>query len=99
MAIRAELSEVLHGLCANVYFQPPATVQMKYPCIVYHRKPPQIIHADNRPYKKDTLWQVTVIDRSPDSTIAEAIEELPGIQADANFTQDNLHHYVYSLYY
>jgi len=99
MATRAELSEVLHTLADNVYFQPPATVQMKYPCIVYNRKPHQIAHADNRPYRKDTLWQLTVIDRSPDSSIAEAIEELPGIKCDANFAQDNLHHYVYSLYY
>lgn len=99
MAARAELSEVLHGLASNVYFQPPATIQMSYPCIVYHRKPPQIEHADNRPYRKDTLWQITVIDRSPDSAIAEAVEELPGIHCDANFTQDNLHHYVYSLNY
>ena len=97
MAARAELSELLHGLAENVYFQPPATVQMKYPCIVYHRKPPSIEHADNRPYRKDSLWQITVIDRSPDSPIAEAIEGLPGIRPDANFTQDNLHHYVYTL--
>jgi len=99
MATRRELSEVLHELADHVYFQPPATVQMKYPCIVYHRKPAQIAHADNRPYKKDHTWQLTVIDRDPDSTIAEAVEELPGISCDANFTQDNLHHYVYSLYY
>lgn len=99
MATRDELSEVLHGLADRVYFQPPATVQMKYPCIVYNRKPPQIDHADNRPYRKGELWQLTVIDRSPDSTIAEAVEELPGIRCDANFTQDNLHHYVYTLYF
>lgn len=99
MATRDELSEVLHGLADRVYFQPPATVQMKYPCIVYNRKPPQIDHADNRPYRKGELWQLTVIDRSPDSTIAEAIEDLPGIRCDANFTQDNLHHYVYTLYF
>lgn len=97
MATRDELSKILHGLAERVYFQPPATVQMKYPCIVYHRKPPQILHADNRPYRKGEMWQLTVIDRSPDSKIAEAVEELPGIRCDANFTQDNLHHYVYSL--
>lgn len=99
MARRAELSEVLHGMASHVYFQQPSTNQMQYPCIIYHRKPPQIDHADNRPYRKDHMWQLTVIDRSPDSTIAEAVEELPGIHCDATFTQDNLHHYVYSLYY
>ena len=99
MAKRADLSEVLHGIATNVYFQQPSTNQMRYPCIVYHRKPPHIDHADNRPYRKDTLWQLTVIDRSPDSLIAEAVEELPGIRCDANFTKDNLHHYVYTLNY
>lgn len=99
MTTRDELSEILHGLADHVYFQPPATIQMKYPCIVYHRKPPQIDHADNRPYRKGELWQLTVIDRSPDSSIAESVEELPGIRCDTNFTQDNMHHYVYSLYY
>lgn len=99
MASRPELSELLRGLAENVYFQQPSDHLMKYPCIIYHRKPSQIIHADNRPYKKDLFWQITVIDRSPDSEIAEAVEELPGIQCDAYFAQDNLHHYVYSLYY
>lgn len=96
---RPELSMVLHALARNVYFQEPSNNRMEYPCIIYHKKPSQIVHADNRPYRKDLFWQITVIDRDPESRIAEAVEELPGIHCDANFTQDNLHHYVYSLYY
>ena len=39
MARRLELQNLLANLLGtnNVYFQPPPTVQMEYPAIVYHR--------------------------------------------------------------
>lgn len=101
MRTRFDLQEELENIMGNdhVYFQPPETVKMIYPCIVYEKRRVDFLHADNRPYKKDTAYQITVIDRNPDSDIPGRIEELPQIQWVNHFTHDNLHHFVYQLYY
>ena len=37
MALRSRLGldEILRSLAPNVYFQPPETIKIKYPCIIY----------------------------------------------------------------
>ena len=79
MARRLELQAVLTGILGsnNVYFQPPPTVQMEYPAIVYHRDYEQTDHADDIPYKRMKRYLVTVIDRDPDSGIPDKISALP----------------------
>src|SRR4051812_34274733 len=69
VASRLELQTLLESILAlpNVYFQPPSNIQMQYPCIVYKRDDSQTDFADNRPYSRTKRYQVTVIDRNPDS--------------------------------
>lgn len=31
----------------KVYYQPPETLQMTYPCVVYHRRYTDTLNADN----------------------------------------------------
>lgn len=83
----------------NVYFQPPPTVQMKYPCVVYSRDYEQTNHADNVPYKRRKRYLVTIIDRDPDSVIPDKISELPLCSYDRFYTADNLNHDVYKLFF
>src|SRR5687768_14858821 len=101
MAPRPELQAVLEGILesSNVYFQPPPNIQMAYPCIVYKRSLISIQHGDNRPYKHKTRYQVTVIDRDPDSTIHEKVGELPTSSYDRSYTVDNLNHDVYNVFF
>lgn len=96
---RLGLSEILHGLCENVYFQPPPTVQMKYPCIVYGKKTIGVTYADDTPYSLDECYQVTYIDPDPDSTVPMEIAKLQMCSMDTCFTSDNLNHSVFTLYY
>lgn len=72
---------------------------MKYPCIVYHRQGDHAVHADNRRYLSRDKYAVTVIDANPDSRLPEALEGLPLCSMTSSFTSDNLHHFVYELYY
>lgn len=83
----------------NVYFQPPPTIQMQYPCIVYHRDYELINHANNGLYKNRKRYLVTVIDRDPDSPIGDKILALPMCVFDRFYTADNLNHDVYKLYF
>lgn len=82
----------------HVYFQPPATVKMVYPCIVYARSDEYARHADNTKYLKATGYQVTVIDRKPDSDIPDRVGLIPLSRRNSHFVADGLHHDVFSIY-
>lgn len=101
MAPRLELQTLLEGVLGtrNVYYQPPSNVQMQYPCIVYARDNAKTEFADNHPYSRATRYQVTVIDRNPDTLIPDDIGQLPLSNLNRIFTADNLHHYVFNLYF
>lgn len=83
----------------NVYFQPPPTVKMEYPCIVYHRDYEMVNHANNVPYKLRKRYLITVIDRNPDGDIGDKIAALPLCVFDRFYTADNLNHDVYKLFF
>lgn len=83
----------------HVYFQPPSTIRMKYPCIVYNLERMDINYADNLPYKNKKRYSVTVIDKNPDSEIPEVVAKLPLVSSNRVFTNDNLYHYVFQLYF
>ena len=99
MGSRLDLHVALTDITPNVYFQPPPSVQMQYPCIVYERSDRVVDHANNKPYKHTKRYEVTVIDRDPDSTIPEEVASLPMCSFVRFFTADNLNHDVYELYF
>ena len=96
---RLGLSEVLHNICDNVYFQPPESVRLKYPCIIYKRRTGDTIYADNLPYRFEQCYNVTVVDANPDSEIPLEIAKLPMCKMDRCYTADNLNHSTFILYY
>lgn len=83
----------------HVYFQPPATVRMQYPAIVYRLSNYDVRYADNRGYKRKAAYTVTVVDRNPDSEIPGAFDDWPLCSFDRHYTADNLHHYTFRIYY
>ncbi len=101
MAPRLDLQVKLRTLLGspNVYFQPPPTIQMEYPCIVYKRDFQEVRHADNAPYKRMKRYQVIVIDEDPDSEIPDKIAELPMCTYDRFYTADGLNHDVFNLFF
>jgi hypothetical protein len=84
---------------ANVYFQPPPSVQMAYPCIVYARDYMQVNHADNIPHLRYKRYLVTSIDRDPDSPIPDQLHQLPMCTYDRFYTADGLNHDVFRLFF
>lgn len=83
----------------RTYFQPPSSVRMEYPAIVYKRNRIRNQFADNQVYLQDDEWEVTVIDEDPDSEIVRAVSQLPKCQHNRHFVVDNLNHDVFILYY
>jgi hypothetical protein len=97
---RLDLQELLITLgTTNVYFQPPTNVKMQYPCIVYNRDYSKTEFADNDPYHLNKRYQLTVIDRDPDSAIPDNVENLRLCAFSRFFVADDLNHYVFSLYF
>jgi hypothetical protein len=96
---RYSLQELLEAITDNVYFQPPPNVQMAYPCIVYQRDRTSTRFADNKPYARTKGYQVTVIDRDPDSDIPDKVAQLPTALFSRFFVANNLNHDVYTLFF
>lgn len=96
---RPDLQTLLESICKNVYFQPPQSVVMKYPCIRYNLYDVNNVHADNKVYLQHRGYQITVIDRDPDSEIEKSVSMLDGIRFNRAYQADNLNHWIYILYY
>lgn len=83
----------------NVYFQPPASITMKYPCIVYNRSTGDTSFADNNAYHFTKRYQITIIDQDPDSDIVDKMAMMPMCTFDRHYTADNLNHDIFNLYF
>ena len=96
---RLSLHTILKSIVDNVYFQPPESLKLNYPCIVYERSSGDSQFADNHPYIHTTRYKITVIDADPDSEIPGKVARLPMCTMDMHFTKDNFNHDVFNIYY
>lgn len=83
----------------NVYYQPPESVKIDYPAIIYHRSDVDSKYANNKTYINTNRYEIIVIDKRPDNAAIDEILKLPGCSFDRHYTSDNLHHDVLTLYY
>ena len=97
---RLELHETLCDILGsrNVYFQPPSTLTMKYPCIVYSLSDMDNVNADNVLYLKHKRYSIIAISKDPDSELPDKVAELPYCDLNRFYTADNLNHWVFSMY-
>lgn len=101
MASRLELHEELCNILGSrhVYFQPPPSVQMSYPAIVYSRDVISSEYANDDHYIGHVAYMITVLDRNPDSQIVFDIANMPYCRFDRHYESDNLNHDVFRIYY
>ena len=101
MGTREELHTLLCQTLGNnrVYFQPPPTLQISYPCVVYSLTGHFNRRADNTNYHRRREYEVIFITRDPDSELIETFADLPYCSMGRPYTSDNLHHYPYTIYY
>lgn len=83
----------------NAYFQPPESVKMNYPAIVYGLDGIENTYANDGVYLSHRRYSVTVIDKNPDSEIVGKVAELPRCKFNRSYQKDNLNHYVFTLFY
>lgn len=101
MGSRIELHSILEGILgtSSVYFQPPSSIEMVYPCIVYHRSDIDIKFANNNPYKFKKQYQIKLIYMNPDSDLPDKLASLPTCSFDRRYTSENLYHDIFIIYF
>jgi len=90
---------VLNAICPNVYFQPPADMQMLYPAIVYELDRADTTFADDRPYRVTKQYSLQLISENPDENIFDALAALPMCAHERHFVADNLNHEVFNIFF
>ena len=98
---RSDFQTVLESIpgVEKVYFQPPESVKLVYPCILYEYSRASHIYADNITYLFKKAYTVTVIDRDPDSEIPDKLKDFPMCTYDRTYIGDNLYHFVFTIFY
>ena len=84
---------------SNVYFQPPASVEMIYPAIRYTLADIRNKFASDGVYNQSYFYEITLIDYDPDSEIVSKLSKLPKIKFNRHYKSDNLNHYTFTIYY
>ncbi len=101
MSNRLDLHEMLCEILGsrNVYVQPPESVKLVYPAIVYKLSNIRNGFADNKVYIQGDSYAITVITSDPDSELVRKFSKLPQCRYDRDFISDNLYHTVFTLSY
>jgi len=99
VASRLEFQALLQTLLGtgNVYFQPPHTFSMVYPCIVYSLSDIDAKHADNDPYILTTEYSVIYISRDPDDSAMYALARVRSAKFGKTYVSDGLNHTVFNI--
>lgn len=99
---RLELHEKLVQILGsrNVYFQPPESLKMQYPCIIYERYGMLINTANNAVYTRGVQYRVTVVDTAPDSIVVDKLSKsFATIKFNRHYVVDGLNHDIFTIYY
>ena len=101
MATQQELQSKLEELLGskNVYYQPPETIKMSYPAIVYSKSNIKSRWANNSVYSFLVSYEIIVIDRKPDNPVINKLLELPYCSYGRFYKADNLNHDTLTLYW
>lgn len=97
-ALQAELEGLLGS--ENVYFQPPESVKLKYPCIVYTLDPTYTSHADNKNYIIVNRYHVKHIYKSLSNSLKdEFLTHFMMISHNNRMIADSMYNDDFTLYF
>ena len=101
MATRLQLHSKLCDILGSdhVYYQPPSSIRMSYPCIVYELDMIDGPRADDTLYLQQRRYAVKYISRDPDNKVIDAFLEIPYCVFDRRFVAENLYHDCFDLYF
>jgi len=83
----------------QVYFQPPESVRMSYPAIVYDLDGINTEYADDKVYSLTKSYQIILMDRKSNHYLIDKIIQLHKCSFIRSYTANNLNHFVFRLYF
>lgn len=97
---RVKVSQMLHSVLgsSNVYYDPPESIKMKFPAIVYKRAKINTINASNDKYVIHDRYEITFIRKDADNETLDAILALPYCEHNSSYKASDLYHDVFTLY-
>lgn len=101
MRSRLTLHEDLVAVLGSryVYFQPPESIKLHYPCIIYERYDISSVYADDDVYLDPRQYRVTIVDANPDSEIVNRMAKFKTARFIRHTVVDNLNHDTFNIYY
>lgn len=96
---RIELDAILRSTLGSdhVYFDPPESFKLKFPCIVYHDSGRIVWKADNGNYIKFKRYMLNYMTKDADDPMVDTIEELQYCTMATPYTSDNVFYYPYNI--
>ncbi len=100
MASRLEVQAILSAVpgVAKAYYQPPESVALEYPAIIYSKAKIKTTYADNKLYHKKLQYNLTIIAHDPDNTIGAYIMENYNASFVRPYNSNGLYHEKYDVY-
>lgn len=95
LELHTELCNILGS--RNVYYQPPESLRIKYPAIIYSLEGIENLFSGNTIYLQKCLYRVIVVDSDPDSEVVKNMSMLPRCKYIKHYIADNLNHYVFRV--
>lgn len=84
----------------NVYFQPPETLKIKYPAIIYSLSDVMTRKANNEKYLKYRKYNIILIHNDPDNDLIDLmLDTFSHCSLERTYKADNLYHYVFDVFY
>lgn len=98
---RVELDRILRTTLGstNVYFDPPESIKIKYPCIVYALGDHRESRAENAPYIKMKRYGLTYITQDADDPMVDTLEDLEYCHLNRPYKSDGLFCYAFDIYF
>lgn len=84
----------------NLYFQPPDSLQMKYPAIRYYIRGLDYNYADNKKVIGKDRYEIIILNKKHDmKTVKKILTDFEYSSFDRSYISDGIYHYVLELYY
>lgn len=99
---RLELQSKLEKLnnVNKVYYQPPNSVMLQYPCIIYNDQVGKTIKASDGLYGYTDSYELMYISKKSNKQIVyDLLSTFKYIKFDRTYVYDGLYHYVFTIYY
>ena len=100
MGTRLELDALLRTIAPHTYYIAPSDDRMEYPAIMYFLDDEAREFANNATYRLTEGYQLTIMDRNPDSEVRKKFLALRlPCRFSRTFQTQGICHFVYFLNY